>query len=86
MTIETRTVIKPVTGWVGGSWQEHFGSQKVNIKVNPKANSSSQEFQVTLERRWGPLGSDLRTEDFWLPREGAKVLRDALDAALEWSE
>lgn len=85
MGIEAGTVRPQPTGKVRGTWQERTGSQRVDVKIDPQRHDRDTEFRVDLERRWGHQLGDVRTDGFWLNREGAETLRDALTAALEWS-
>lgn len=83
MSVESRTVRPNATGSIRAAWREQYGAQRVNIAVDP-GRRAGQEFRVAMERRWGGQLTDVSDEAFWLSREGAAALRDALTAALEW--
>lgn len=84
MSIEARTVKPRSTGNVQGRWRERYGDQRVDVAVDPGRLRDETEFRVAFDRRWGPQIGDIRTLDFYLSREGAETLRDALTAALDW--
>ena len=85
MSVEAGTVRPRPTGSIRGRWRERYGDQRVDIAVDPGRNREGTEFRLAFERRWGPQLGDVRSESFWLSREGAETLRDALTAALEWT-
>lgn len=84
MSIEARTVRPRATGSVMAKWQERYGEQRAEVQVDPGRLREGTEISVDMQRRWGPQLGDVKRQDFWLSREGAVALRDALAAALEW--
>lgn len=87
MSIEVHTLpVEPPTptGHVIGRWEELQGPQSVEVSVDSKLGEG-REFTVELHRVRGPAGRTVQHRDgFWITREGAETLRDALTAALDW--